>query len=185
MLYIFYMHYYLLNLIHLLPDFFPPFCIDSRKCMLHFSFAMFDACFWFLLNSSAASSSLYLVNLINQIVIWSLSFPTQDLIKKTGYALSQWVYLGGIKVFADGSLGSNSALLYEVRTEFSKSSIYSFCYSRINIYIWFIPFLVLELSYYSGFAPRNLQYVVFVFKLSFKFGFGPFITFGPLFSKLF
>ncbi|KAK4253181.1 hypothetical protein QN277_010777 [Acacia crassicarpa] len=36
-----------------------------------------------------------------------------DLIKRTGLALSQWLYLGGVKAFADGSLGSNSALFYE------------------------------------------------------------------------
>lgn len=39
----------------------------------------------------------------------------QELIKKAGHALSNWVYLGGVKAFADGSLGSNSALFYEVR----------------------------------------------------------------------
>ncbi|XP_058079669.1 protein LONG AFTER FAR-RED 3 [Magnolia sinica] len=36
-----------------------------------------------------------------------------DLFKETGRALSQWIYLGGVKAFADGSLGSNSALFYE------------------------------------------------------------------------
>ncbi|XP_054813429.1 protein LONG AFTER FAR-RED 3-like [Prosopis cineraria] len=36
-----------------------------------------------------------------------------DLINKTGHALSQWLYLGGVKAFADGSLGSSSALLYK------------------------------------------------------------------------
>ncbi|KAL5733994.1 hypothetical protein ACOSP7_031855 [Xanthoceras sorbifolium] len=36
-----------------------------------------------------------------------------DLIKKTSRALSSWVYLGGVKAFADGSLGSNSALFHE------------------------------------------------------------------------
>ncbi|XP_043692461.1 protein LONG AFTER FAR-RED 3 [Telopea speciosissima] len=36
-----------------------------------------------------------------------------NLIQKTGRALSQWIYLGGVKAFADGSLGSNSALMYE------------------------------------------------------------------------
>ncbi|TXG60976.1 hypothetical protein EZV62_012339 [Acer yangbiense] len=36
-----------------------------------------------------------------------------DLIKKTGRALSNWVYLGGVKGYADGSLGSNSALFHE------------------------------------------------------------------------
>ncbi|CAJ1978047.1 unnamed protein product [Sphenostylis stenocarpa] len=30
-----------------------------------------------------------------------------------GHALSEWIYIGGVKAFADGSLGSNSALLYE------------------------------------------------------------------------
>ena len=34
-----------------------------------------------------------------------------------GHDLSQWIYLGGVKAFADGSLGSNSALLYEVITK--------------------------------------------------------------------
>lgn len=36
-----------------------------------------------------------------------------ELIKKTGRALSDWIYLGGVKAFADGSLGSNSALFFE------------------------------------------------------------------------
>ncbi|GMY22717.1 protein LONG AFTER FAR-RED 3-like isoform X1 [Fagus crenata] len=36
-----------------------------------------------------------------------------DLIEKMGRAISQWIYLGGVKAFADGSLGSNSALFYE------------------------------------------------------------------------
>lgn len=33
-----------------------------------------------------------------------------------GHAVSQWIYLGGVKAFADGSLGSRSALFYEVIT---------------------------------------------------------------------
>ncbi|RVW22243.1 putative amidohydrolase YtcJ [Vitis vinifera] len=37
----------------------------------------------------------------------------RDLISKTGRVVSQWIYLGGVKGFADGSLGSNSALFYE------------------------------------------------------------------------
>ncbi|XP_075502001.1 protein LONG AFTER FAR-RED 3 isoform X2 [Primulina tabacum] len=37
----------------------------------------------------------------------------QELVKKAGHKLSQWIYLGGLKSFADGSLGSNSALFYE------------------------------------------------------------------------
>ncbi|XP_077249939.1 protein LONG AFTER FAR-RED 3-like isoform X2 [Tasmannia lanceolata] len=36
-----------------------------------------------------------------------------DLFQATGRAFSQWIYLGGVKAFADGSLGSNSALFYE------------------------------------------------------------------------
>ncbi|XP_065637666.1 protein LONG AFTER FAR-RED 3 isoform X3 [Quercus suber] len=36
-----------------------------------------------------------------------------DLIEEKGRAISQWIYLGGVKAFADGSLGSNSALFYE------------------------------------------------------------------------
>ncbi|KAK7283947.1 hypothetical protein RIF29_13697 [Crotalaria pallida] len=36
-----------------------------------------------------------------------------DVINKKGHALSEWIYMGGVKAFADGSLGSNSALFYE------------------------------------------------------------------------
>ncbi|KAJ4847212.1 Protein LONG AFTER FAR-RED 3 [Turnera subulata] len=36
-----------------------------------------------------------------------------DLIRKTGRRLSDYIYLGGVKAFADGSLGSNSALFSE------------------------------------------------------------------------
>ncbi|KAK6143252.1 hypothetical protein DH2020_023600 [Rehmannia glutinosa] len=36
-----------------------------------------------------------------------------ELIKQAGRKLSQWIYLGGMKSFADGSLGSNSALFHE------------------------------------------------------------------------
>lgn len=48
-----------------------------------------------------------------------LFFPIQtwsqvvNLFQEKGKALSQWLYLGGVKAFADGSLGSNSALFYE------------------------------------------------------------------------
>lgn len=48
-----------------------------------------------------------------------LFFPMQtwsrllELFKEKGRAFSQWIYLGGVKAFADGSLGSNSALFYE------------------------------------------------------------------------
>ncbi|KAI3425631.1 Amidohydro_3 domain-containing protein, partial [Psidium guajava] len=41
---------------------------------------------------------------------WSLLL---DQINKFGRALSQWIYLGGVKAFADGSLGSKSALFHE------------------------------------------------------------------------
>ncbi|KAK8464430.1 hypothetical protein PHAVU_011G206500 [Phaseolus vulgaris] len=40
-------------------------------------------------------------------------FRLVDLISKVGHTLSEWIYIGGVKAFADGSLGSNSALLYE------------------------------------------------------------------------
>ena len=39
-----------------------------------------------------------------------------------GRAISQWIYLGGVKAFADGSLGSNSALFHEVRTKMFQHS---------------------------------------------------------------
>uniref|UniRef100_A0A1D1ZJQ9 Putative amidohydrolase ytcJ n=1 Tax=Anthurium amnicola TaxID=1678845 RepID=A0A1D1ZJQ9_9ARAE len=48
-----------------------------------------------------------------------LFFPMQtwprlvDLVREKGIRFSQWIYLGGIKAFSDGSLGSNSALFYE------------------------------------------------------------------------
>ncbi|GKU98290.1 hypothetical protein SLEP1_g11312 [Rubroshorea leprosula] len=44
------------------------------------------------------------------IETWSRLY---DLIQKVGSALSDWIYLGGVKAFADGSLGSNSALFHE------------------------------------------------------------------------
>ncbi|KAL5720054.1 Protein LONG AFTER FAR-RED 3 [Ranunculus cassubicifolius] len=37
----------------------------------------------------------------------------QDVMHKAGQFVSQWIYLGGVKAFVDGSLGSNSALFYE------------------------------------------------------------------------
>ncbi|GJN16715.1 hypothetical protein PR202_gb03734 [Eleusine coracana subsp. coracana] len=37
----------------------------------------------------------------------------QDLITENGRSLSQWIHLGGVKAFLDGSLGSSSALFYE------------------------------------------------------------------------
>lgn len=40
-----------------------------------------------------------------------------DLIDKTGRKLSQWIHLGGVKDFSDGSLGSSSALFYKAYAE--------------------------------------------------------------------
>ncbi|KAF3434288.1 hypothetical protein FNV43_RR25391 [Rhamnella rubrinervis] len=40
-----------------------------------------------------------------------------DVVNKVGHAMSQWIHLGGVKAFADGSLGSNSALFYEPYVE--------------------------------------------------------------------
>ncbi|KAL5570594.1 hypothetical protein UlMin_027169 [Ulmus minor] len=48
-----------------------------------------------------------------------LFFPSQtwsrllDVVEKVGHSMSQWLYLGGVKAFADGSLGSSSALFHE------------------------------------------------------------------------
>ncbi|KAJ0927365.1 putative metal-dependent hydrolase, composite domain superfamily, amidohydrolase 3 [Helianthus annuus] len=36
-----------------------------------------------------------------------------DIVQKTGRRVSQWISIGGVKAFADGSLGSNSALFHE------------------------------------------------------------------------
>ncbi|XP_031475342.1 protein LONG AFTER FAR-RED 3 isoform X2 [Nymphaea colorata] len=36
-----------------------------------------------------------------------------ELMKNVGRALGNWIFLGGLKTFADGSLGSSSALLYK------------------------------------------------------------------------
>ncbi|KAJ3693084.1 hypothetical protein LUZ60_012179 [Juncus effusus] len=36
-----------------------------------------------------------------------------DLIREKGRSISQWIYIGGVKAFMDGSLGSNSALFHE------------------------------------------------------------------------
>ncbi|XP_006854791.2 uncharacterized protein LOC18444562 isoform X1 [Amborella trichopoda] len=55
----------------------------------------------------------------NMLIRICLFFPMAtwsrlvDTLKHTGRALSQWLFLGGVKAFADGSLGSNSALFYE------------------------------------------------------------------------
>ncbi|CAL9246222.1 unnamed protein product [Arabidopsis halleri] len=44
------------------------------------------------------------------ITTWS---RLSDLKLQKGSVLSEWLYLGGVKAFIDGSLGSNSALFYE------------------------------------------------------------------------
>ncbi|XP_076960349.1 protein LONG AFTER FAR-RED 3-like [Bidens hawaiensis] len=36
-----------------------------------------------------------------------------DMVQTTGRRVSQWIFLGGVKAFADGSLGSNSALFHK------------------------------------------------------------------------
>ncbi|XP_047055107.1 protein LONG AFTER FAR-RED 3-like [Lolium rigidum] len=36
-----------------------------------------------------------------------------DLIREKGHLLSEWIHVGGVKAFLDGSLGSSSALFYE------------------------------------------------------------------------
>ncbi|KAK6933978.1 Amidohydrolase 3 [Dillenia turbinata] len=53
---------------------------------------------------------------LSDVYLWANSMGKmriRDLIRKTGRVISQWIYLGGVKAFADGSLGSNSALMYE------------------------------------------------------------------------
>ncbi|XP_019185279.1 PREDICTED: uncharacterized protein LOC109180243 isoform X1 [Ipomoea nil] len=55
----------------------------------------------------------------NMVIRVCLFFPLETwarlegFVKKVGRSLSQWIHLGGVKAFADGSLGSNSALFYE------------------------------------------------------------------------
>ncbi|XP_010557861.1 PREDICTED: uncharacterized protein LOC104826726 [Tarenaya hassleriana] len=44
------------------------------------------------------------------ITTWS---RLSDFVNQKGQTLSEWLYLGGVKAFFDGSLGSNSALFYE------------------------------------------------------------------------
>ncbi|XP_076939973.1 protein LONG AFTER FAR-RED 3-like isoform X1 [Bidens hawaiensis] len=40
-----------------------------------------------------------------------------DMVQTTGRRVSQWISIGGVKAFADGSLGSNSALFHEPYTD--------------------------------------------------------------------
>ncbi|GAB4832163.1 Protein LONG AFTER FAR-RED 3 [Ancistrocladus abbreviatus] len=44
---------------------------------------------------------------------WETRSRLVELLEATGRVLSEWIYLGGVKAFFDGSLGSNSALFYE------------------------------------------------------------------------
>lgn len=50
------------------------------------------------------------VSLFFPLEAWSLVVNT---FKGTGQTLSQWLHIGGVKAFTDGSLGSSSALFYE------------------------------------------------------------------------
>jgi len=68
------------------------------------------SCMDSIFTHSWCSSFLCIFALIYEGLVYS-----QELIKKTGRALSDWIYLGGVKAFADGSLGSNSAFFFEVR----------------------------------------------------------------------
>ncbi|XP_029124091.1 protein LONG AFTER FAR-RED 3 isoform X4 [Elaeis guineensis] len=60
--------------------------------------------------ADSAGKMLIRVCLFFPIQTWS---QVVDLFQERGRELSQWIYLGGVKAFADGSLGSNSALFYE------------------------------------------------------------------------
>lgn len=71
------------------------------------------------------------VQLLTLIIILTLLIFCQDLVKKNGKALNENIYLGGVKTFADGSLGSRSALFYKVISFW----IY---FDFIVIYAWLI-----------------------------------------------
>jgi predicted amidohydrolase YtcJ len=45
----------------------------------------------------------------------------QSYVRQSGCSVSQWLRVGGVKAFADGSLGSRTALFHEVLI------IFSFC----------------------------------------------------------
>jgi predicted amidohydrolase YtcJ len=36
------------------------------------------------------------------------------LVRQRGFMLSQWLHIGGVKAFADGSLGTRTALFHKV-----------------------------------------------------------------------
>ncbi|KAH9618689.1 hypothetical protein KSS87_020698 [Heliosperma pusillum] len=56
----------------------------------------------------------------NMMIRVCLFFPIEtwsrlaELKRRTGDVVDHWLYLGGVKAYIDGSLGSNSALFYEV-----------------------------------------------------------------------
>ena len=41
----------------------------------------------------------------------------QAFVKQRGHDVSQWLRVGGVKAFADGSLGSGSALFHQVHKQ--------------------------------------------------------------------
>lgn len=43
----------------------------------------------------------------------------QSYVRQSGCSVSQWLRVGGVKAFADGSLGSRTALFHEVLIIFS------------------------------------------------------------------
>lgn len=73
-----------------------------------------------------------------------INLPCQDLINRTGHVLSDWVYLGGVKAFADGSLGANSALFHEVR--FKSLFFFQFFWVDRILVIFFIHLLKFRTS---------------------------------------
>lgn len=60
--------------------------------------------------ADSAGKMLIRVCLFFPIETWS---RLAELREDKGSSLSQWIYLGGVKAFADGALGSNSALFHE------------------------------------------------------------------------
>ncbi|XP_020592911.1 uncharacterized protein LOC110033320 isoform X2 [Phalaenopsis equestris] len=60
--------------------------------------------------ADSSGKMLIRVCLFFPIQTWSF---VRDLFKDKGRSISQWLYIGGVKAFADGSLGSNSALFHE------------------------------------------------------------------------
>ncbi|KAJ6704835.1 IMIDAZOLONEPROPIONASE [Salix purpurea] len=80
--------------------------LDSRTSVKHSWEDLSDVYQW----ADSSGKMIIRVCLFFPMETWS---QLLELIKKTGRALSDWIYLGGVKAFADGSLGSNSALFFE------------------------------------------------------------------------